>query len=104
MIGWLLKLLGMRAVTRAVGRQTMPRNGRPPMLDFRLGFALFGDRRVPVASKALALFAGGILVMALVSMELPVEVLMAGLLNVLGVGVDLAVDGMEMLVGPVVFG
>jgi hypothetical protein len=107
MLGWILRLIGMRAVGRVVGKREASGAGRSPAiraLDIGFGFALFRDRRVPVAAKGLALIVGGLLVSLLISLEVPVELLVAGLLNLLGAGMDIAIDGLEMLVGPVLLG
>jgi hypothetical protein len=73
-------------------------NGRP--LDFRLGVALFKDRRVPVPHKMMALALGVIVILALNAMELPLETLVAFLLPIVGAGIDLAFNGVENIVGP----
>src|SRR5690242_14658680 len=102
MFGWIVKLLGMRALKKAV---TSAHGGRrPPIIDFGLGFALLKDRRVPVASKLLALMLGVVALMALTALELPVELIVAALLNLPGVGMDLVVDGIEIVAGPLLFG
>jgi uncharacterized membrane protein len=73
-------------------------NGKP--LDFRFGVDLFKDRRVAVPHKMMAIVLGGVLIVALNAMELPLETLVALLLPVIGAGIDLAFNGVENVVGP----
>ena len=94
----ILRLLGFRALRSAVV------GGRRPPLDVKLGFALFRDRRVPVARKALALLLGAAIVGVLIAAQAPVEAMIALLLNLPGLGLDVMLDGMEMIVGPALFG
>lgn len=61
------------------------------------------DRRVGLGVRLLALVMGGALTAAIISMELPVEGIVAALLNLPGIGLDLLVDGIEWLVAPVLF-
>jgi hypothetical protein len=81
---------------------TMARNyiGSGKALDFRLGVALFRDRRVAVPHKMMALALGGVLIVALNALELPLEALVAFLLPIVGAGIDLAFNGVENIVGP----
>jgi len=81
---------------------TMARNyiGEGKLLDFRLGVALFKDRRISVPHKMMALALGAIILVALNAMELPLETLVAFLLPVIGAGIDLAFNGVENIVGP----
>src|SRR5262249_42123954 len=73
-------------------------NGRP--LDFRLGVALFRDRRVPVPPKMMALPLAAIVILSRSAMEMPLEALLAFLLPIVGAGIDLAFNGIENIVGP----
>src|ERR1043166_8733847 len=99
MLTWFVRWLGFRAVRRSItsGR------GRP-FFDIGLGFALLRDRRVPIIRKLAALGLGGLAMAALVMLELPVEGLIAALLNLPGIGLDFLVDGLEILAGPLIFG
>ena len=81
---------------------TLARNyiGHGKPLDFRLGVALFRDRRVPVPHKMMALALGVIILVSLNAMELPLDTLVAFLLPVIGAGIDLAFNGIENIIGP----
>jgi hypothetical protein len=99
MLKWAFRLLGARALKTAVAG-----GNRPPILDVGLGFSLLRDRRVPVTTKLMALVLGVAAVFALSALELPVELLIAALLNVPGIGLDLVVEGVEIIAGPILFG
>src|SRR5580765_4190964 len=99
MLKWAIRLLGVRALKTAVAG-----GKRPPILDFGLGFTLLRDRRVPVATKLMALLLGIAAVFALSALELPVEMLIAALLNVPGIGLDFVIEGVEIIAGPILFG
>ena len=93
----LLRLFGKRVVHRAVASHA--RGGG--LLDVRLGWALFRDRRIPLGGKLLALILGGALTALLVSMEIPLEGLLTLLLPFLALP-DFVVDGRETVLGPFV--
>jgi hypothetical protein len=99
MLVWFVRWLGFRAVGRALA----DRRGRP-RLDIGLGFALLRDRRVPIIQKLAALGLGITAIAVLIALELPVEGLIAALLNLPGIGLDFLVDGLEILAGPLVIG
>src|SRR5436305_14511241 len=82
-----------------IERQT--RSGVPwKAFDLKLGYALLRDRRVRFASKAASLAIGlGALVLVAV-LELPVEEIVAAVVPFAGVGGDLLLDGVEIIVGP----
>lgn len=84
------------AVRNATRRHT--RGGG--LLDVKFGFALFRDRSVPTLRKILALGIGIGVTAILVALELPVEAAVAGLLNLLGFGLDALVDGLEVVACP----
>jgi hypothetical protein len=68
--------------------------------DLKLGYALLRDRRVRFRSKAAA-FALGLGALVLVAaLELPVEGIIAAVVPFVGLGGDLLLDGVEVLVGP----
>jgi len=98
MLRWAFRLLGVRALKSAVsgGR-------RPPLLDFGLGFSLFRDRRVAVSNKAVALLLGMGALVVLTALELPVEAIIAALLNLPGIGLDMVIEGVEIIAGPLLF-
>jgi hypothetical protein len=99
MMRWLLRGIGLHLFKQAVigGK-------RPPLLDMGLGFALLKDRRVPASTRAMALVLGAAATAALIAVELPVEALIALFFNVPGLGFDIALDGLEALAGPLLFG
>ncbi|MEY2485950.1 MAG: hypothetical protein QOH39_1598 [Verrucomicrobiota bacterium] len=82
-----------------IERQT--RRGVPwKAFDLKLGYALLRDRRVRFRSKAASLAIGlGVLVLVGV-LELPVEEIIAAVVPFAGVGGDLLLDGVEIIVGP----
>jgi hypothetical protein len=74
---------------------------RAPMIDIGLGWALMRDNRVPGRSKIQALGTGALIIAALQVLELPIELLIAALFSVPGIGFDIAWNGIELLAGPV---
>jgi hypothetical protein len=99
MTNLMMRLFGKRAVHTAVGSHLQPGGA----LDVRFGFALLRDRRVPLRYKILALLLGAGLVGLLISLELPLEGILAVMLPFLGILLDGVADGLEAIVGPVVF-
>ena len=97
MARWILRLFGMRMAKRALvgGR------GRAPIIDIGLGWALLRDGRVPGKAKLAALGLGTLIIAALQVLELPVELLIAAVFNLPGIGFDVAWNGIELLAGPV---
>lgn len=107
-IGWrqlsnmanrIISLMRAKAVDRAVNKHA--RGGG--LLDIRYGFSLLTSRNVPVMRKVLALGIGALLAAIVISLELPFESIVAGLLNLFGIGLDVVFDGFELIVGPVLF-
>ncbi len=98
MFGWALRAAGHHAVKHAVT------GGRRPIIDIGLGLALLRDGRVPLARKAMALLMGAVAVFVMIGLELPVETMIALLLNIPGVGLDIAIDGLEAVAGPILIG
>jgi hypothetical protein len=78
----------------------LPRLFQRPLLDVKLGFALMCDRRVPLRSKLTALLLGLAVIGLVEFFELPVEGLIATLLPILGMVGDIAIDGAELIGGP----
>lgn len=70
-------------------------------MNIALGYALLRDRRVPIRTKLIALGIGAAAVGAIELLELPVEGLVAALLPFLGAAGDLALDGAEAVIGPI---
>lgn len=90
-----LKTAGQQAAFGLARRQTRP--GGP--FDIKLGAALLKDARVPAQAKMLALLMGIAAVFVVDALELPLEILFAALLPVLGVGINIGVDGLEYVGG-----
>lgn len=93
-----LRLFGKRVAHKAIERQQ--RSGG--LLDIRFGLSLLRDRRVPLSSKFLAVGLACALVAGLVALELPLESALTVLVPPLFFA-DMAVDGLESVVGPLVF-
>ena len=96
---WLVRFLGHRAVHRQVAGH-VEHGG---ILDLRFGAKLLRDRRVPVRGKLVALALGFAFVAILLACEFPLEALLAIVLPVIGLVPDALVDGMEMVIGPLLF-
>src|SRR6202040_1976890 len=65
-----------------------------------LGYTLLRDRRVPIRAKLIALGIGAAGVGAIELLQLPVEGVVAALLPFVGAAGDLALDGAEAIIGP----
>ncbi len=76
---------------------------RKGWLDIPGGFRLFFNRELPLRYKLTAVVAGIAITAAVVAMELPLETIVGGLLNLPGITLDLLVDGAEIVIGPVLF-
>src|SRR4051794_1833578 len=70
-------------------------------MDLRLGYALLRDRRVPIRAKLVALGIGAAATGVVELLQLPVEGVVAALLPFIGAAGDLALDGAEAIIGPV---
>jgi hypothetical protein len=70
-------------------------------MNMTLGYALLRDRRVPIRTKLIALGIGAAGVGAFELLQLPVEGVVAALLPLIGAAGDLALDGAEAVLGPV---
>ncbi len=66
-----------------------------------LGYALLRDRRVSLRPKLMALGAGLAAAAMIEILQIPVESFLALILPVFGVAGDIALDGMEAVVVPV---
>ena len=71
-------------------------------MNIRLGYRLLRDRRVPIRAKLMALGIGAACIGALEVLELPLEGVLAAILPLIGITGDIAFDGAEAVVGPVV--
>jgi hypothetical protein len=96
MWGNVIKVVGRQAVHKAVAHQT--KRGK---LNPRLGLALLRDKRVPfrVKLKAVALALAGMLLLNI--LEIPAEMILMVALPLLGVPINIAWNGLENIVGPI---
>jgi hypothetical protein len=79
----------------------VPRSTRTGRL--RTGFALLKDRNVSLFSKAFALGLGAAATLVLLALEVPLEGVVGTVLPIFGIFADLALDGLEALILPVIF-
>jgi hypothetical protein len=70
-------------------------------MNMTLGYTLLRDRRVPIRTKLIALGIGAAGMGAIELLQLPVEGVVAALLPFIGAAGDLALDGAEAIIGPV---
>jgi hypothetical protein len=70
-------------------------------MNMTLGYTLLRDRRVPIRTKLIALGIGAAGVGAIELLQLPIEGVVAALLPLIGAAGDLALDGAEAVIGPV---
>jgi hypothetical protein len=66
-----------------------------------LGYALLRDQRVPIRAKLIALGAGAAVITVIELLQIPFETIIAALLPFVGVPGDLALDGAEAVIGPI---
>jgi hypothetical protein len=99
MANWLIKRAAAKKVEGAVHQQVR----KSGLLNIRYGLSLLLNRNVPVLRKALAIGLGVVAASLLVALELPFESIVAGLLNLFGMGLDVLLDGLEVIVGPILF-
>src|SRR6266436_1712534 len=71
-------------------------------MNIRLGYRLLRDHRVPIRTKLMALGIGAACIGALELLQLPLEAVLAGILPLIGITGDIAFDGAEAVVGPVI--
>lgn len=96
MLAQAVRLVGRHAVKKAVAHQA-----RRQGIDLKLGFALFRDKRVPRSAKFVAVVLGLVAMVLLNVIELPAEAFVAIALPLIGVPFDLAFNGIENVIGPV---
>lgn len=94
-----LKRVGGQVAAQAVSEQRKPGN----LLDFKLGVSLLRDRRVPVPTKLFALGIGVALTLLLEAFEMPLEMLIAMVLPGVGLAANMAMDGLEAVLCPLLF-
>jgi hypothetical protein len=90
--------IGRRFVRQAVSASAQKASGGA--VDPKFGLRLLRDSRVPVKSKLAALALGLGAVFVLEILELPLQTALMFLLPVLGIAADFAIDGVELLAGP----
>ncbi len=91
--------LGRSVLHKAAAREAHRRG----WFDMRLGFALLRDKRVSILVKLAAIASGVTLTAILVALEVPIESLVGFLLPFLGFVLDFAVDGLEIVLLPLLF-
>lgn len=99
MIRHIASFLGRRLLGRAVASSVQGASGGA--LDFKLGLRLLRDSRVPLKSKIGGLGLGLGAVFILEILELPLQTALM-LLPFVGIAADLALDGVELLAGPII--
>ena len=95
----LIGLIGRHAPHAAVGHAH-----RRGWIDIKLGIALMRDQRVSILTKLAAIASGAALTAVFVALEVPLEAIVGALLPLLGLVFDIAFDGIEFLVLPIVIG
>jgi hypothetical protein len=98
MIRHIAGFLGRRLLGRAVASSALGASGGA--IDPKLGLRLLRDSRVPLKSKLCALGLGLGAVLVLEILELPLQTALWLLLPVIGMAADFALDGLELLAGP----
>jgi hypothetical protein len=95
----MLGFANRRALPKAAAHEAHKRG----WLNFRLGFARLRDRRVSVLTKLAAVASGITLTAILVAIEFPLETILAILIPFIGPVLDIAFDGFEIFVLPLLF-
>lgn len=98
MIRQIASFLGRQLLRRAVATGAQQASGGA--IDPKFGFRLLRDSRVPIKTKMLALGLGLCAVFVLEILELPLQAVLMLLLPLVGLAADFAIDGVEMLAGP----
>ena len=70
-------------------------------MNLALGYRLLRDRRVSIRAKLIALGIGAAVIGIIELLQLPIEGVLATFLPFIGAAGDLAVDGAEAIIGPV---
>jgi hypothetical protein len=97
------KQIKVQAGTNLVERAVHHHARGGGFLDIRYGFSLLLNRNVPLLRKSIAISLGIILAGVCIAFELPFESIVAGLLNLVGIGLDVILDGFELVAGPILF-
>ena len=93
---------GGAGMTRRVERAKLKGRRGQKAMNIRLGYRLLRDHRVPIRTKLMALGIGAACIGALELLQLPLEAVLAGILPLIGITGDIAFDGAEAVVGPVI--
>ena len=70
-------------------------------MNLALGYTLLRDRRVSIRAKLIALGIGAAVMGVIELLQLPIEGVFAAFLPFIGAAGDLALDGAEAIIGPV---
>ncbi|AIE83909.1 hypothetical protein [Fimbriimonas ginsengisoli] len=92
-----------KLVSRALGRKAAKHAHRRGWLDVRLGIRLLRDNRIGAGTKLLALALGVGATLVLLALEVPLEAIVTAIMPLL-IGFDIAIDGIEMVALPLIFG
>jgi hypothetical protein len=98
MIRQIASVLGRHLLRRVVSTGAQKASGGA--IDPKFGMKLLRDPRVPAKSKFLAFSLGLGAVFVLEILELPLQTALMLLLPVVGLAADFALDGIELLAGP----
>ena len=98
MLNVAFRMLGRHAMHRVLAKQAP--TGR---MDFRFGMKLWRDRRVPAKAKIQALLLSLLAMFFLNVLEIPAEAILLLALPMLGIPIDIAWNGLENIVGPILF-
>jgi hypothetical protein len=93
---FLLRVFGHKAAHKVMERHTK----RGGLFDVKYGFSLFRDPSVAMTSKVAAIGIGVGVTMLLMAVEAPLELILGLFIPFVGVGVDVAIDGLEVILFP----
>jgi|GEM_PF-2926485 len=85
-----VSFVGKKLVHRAVGDR----------LNLQTGWKMMRDRGVSARYKLIAVGIGCVALAALLAVEFPVEIVVGGLVPILGFVGNFAVDGLEIVIAP----
>lgn len=96
----LARFAGSQVARQAIQQHTTPGG----VFDLKFGLHLLvRDRQVPIQYKMVAFALGGVLTFLLNILEIPLESMLMIFLPVIGLGMDVVLNGMEMIACPVLF-
>ena len=87
-------------IAHAAARQAHKRG----FLDLQTGFSMFRNRSIPGSLKVGSLTLGLLATLLLTAFEIPLEGIVGLLLPFVGPAIDLAIDGAEVVLLPLLFG